>query len=192
MERASAVVVPVRNGSSASGWAATPRSRARSVCCCIRFAPVLHHCGFARLEPQRTSACLYPARAAPTPRRAPAASRRFATHHGRDPLPGAACALAPLVGRAARSQCAHGNFWASSDQVIRLPSRLCHLTRFRSGLTSRFPADRLSLLEQAGFSERFFMASFPGWVSLLPLFCLVCSPSHQFGWIFRTSLPGSA
>jgi hypothetical protein len=44
MEPASAVVVPVQNGSSASGWAATPRSRARSACCCIRFAPVLHHC----------------------------------------------------------------------------------------------------------------------------------------------------
>lgn len=135
----------------------------------------------ARLDPQRTSACLYPAHAAPTPRRASAASLCFATQHGRDPLPGAACALAPLVGRAARSQCAHGNFWASSDHVVWHPSRLCYLTRFRCGVTSRFPADRLPLLEQAGFSERNLLASFPGWVSLLPLFCLVCSPSHQFG-----------
>ena len=107
----------------------------------------------ARLESQRTSACLYPARAAPTPRSEPVASRRFATPRERDPLPGATCALAPLVGRAARSQCAPGNFWTSRDQVVRHPSRLCHLTRFRDSLTLRFSADRLPLLGQAGFSE---------------------------------------
>src|SRR6266536_1130316 len=149
MEPASAVVVPVLCGSSASGTA-------------------------------------------PTPRRAPAAFCRIPTHHGRNPLPGAACALAPLVGRAARPQCAHGNFWASSDHVVWHPSRLCHLTRFRGGVTSRFPAARLPLLGQAGFSERILLTSFPGWVSLLPLFCLACSPSRQFDWIFRTPLPSSA
>ena len=61
----------------------------------------------ARLEPQSPPACLYPARAAPTPRSEPVASRRhFAPQRGRDPLPCAARALASLVGRAARSQCA--------------------------------------------------------------------------------------
>lgn len=114
----------------------------------------------ARLESQRTSACLHPTRAAPTPRRAPAASLGFASHHGRNPLPGAACALAPLVGRAARSQCAHGNRWASSDHVVWHPNRFCHLTRFRGGVTSRFRADRLLLLEQAGFSDRILLARF--------------------------------
>jgi len=44
MELASAVVVPVLCGSSANGWAAIPRNRARSACCCIRFASVPHHC----------------------------------------------------------------------------------------------------------------------------------------------------
>ena len=44
MEPAFAVVVPVLCGSSASGRAATPRSHARSACCCIRFALVLHRC----------------------------------------------------------------------------------------------------------------------------------------------------
>lgn len=43
MELASAVVVPVFCGSSASGRAVTPRSHARSACCCIRFVSVLHH-----------------------------------------------------------------------------------------------------------------------------------------------------
>ena len=36
MEPASAVVVPAHCASSANGRAAPPRSRARSVCCCIR------------------------------------------------------------------------------------------------------------------------------------------------------------
>jgi hypothetical protein len=85
------------------------------------------------LEPQRTPACLYPARATPTPRSEPVACRRFATHCGRDPLP---CALSPLVGRAARSQCTPSNGWASHDQVVRHPRRLCYLARISFGLTS--------------------------------------------------------
>jgi hypothetical protein len=137
----------------------------------------------ARLDPQRTSACLYPDRAAPAPRRAPVAFGHIATHCGWDPLPSAACALAPLVGRAACSQCAHGNVWTSSDHVVWHSSRLCHLTRFRGGVTSRFPADRLPLLEPVGFSERILLTLSLGWASLLPLFCLVCSLSHQFGYL---------
>ena len=117
MEPAFAVVVPVRCVSSANGnGSATAKPRQVSVLLHplrVGPAPLL----WRDWSPQRTSACLYPARAAPTPRGAPATFRRFATHHGCDPLPCAACALAPLVGRAARSQCAHGNFWASSDHV---------------------------------------------------------------------------
>ena len=64
----------------------------------------------ARLEPERTPACLYAARATPTHRGEPAASRRsFATHSRRDPVPRAACPFSPLVGRAVRSQCAYFN-----------------------------------------------------------------------------------
>jgi hypothetical protein len=150
MEPASAVAAPVRYVRSANGRAAPPRNHARSACCCIHWLSGMP-ASLARLEQERASACLYPTRAAPTPRSKPVASRHFATHCPRDPLPGAACALTPLVGQAARSQRAPGNVWASCDQVVRHPSRLCLLTRFSDSLTSRFPANRLPLFGHAGF-----------------------------------------
>jgi hypothetical protein len=58
----------------------------------------------ARLESQRTPARQHPTCATPAHRGEPVAShRRFARQSGRDPVPCAARALSPLMGRAARS-----------------------------------------------------------------------------------------
>jgi hypothetical protein len=90
----------------------------------------------ARLEPERAPARLYAARATPTHRGEPAASRRsFATQSGSDPVPRAACPFSPLVGRAVRSQRASPHSESGDDQTVRRPRRLCHLARFGDGLT---------------------------------------------------------
>jgi hypothetical protein len=89
------------------------------------------------LESQSTSACLHAARATPTPRGEPAASRRnFATHSRRDPFPRTACPCSPLVGRAVRAQCASFNSWPGHDEAVRHPRTLCRLAREGSGVTS--------------------------------------------------------
>ena len=131
----------------------------------------------ARLEPESTSARLYAARATPTPRGEPAASRRrFATHRGCDPFPRAARALAPLVGRAAGSQCARSNSWASDDQSCSasqkaLPPRSVW-RRLNIRLDSRWlPSSRTSLLlrvEPHGLFSWLVLTS----SSLLPCFAL--------------------
>jgi len=90
----------------------------------------------ARLEPESAPARLYAARTTPTHRGEPIAPRRsFATQSGRDPFPRAASALSPLVGRAARSQCACANGWPSHDQAVQHPRKLCRLARFSDDLT---------------------------------------------------------
>ncbi len=74
----------------------------------------------ARLEPQRAPAQMSAARATPMHRGEPVATRRReALHSGRDPVPCRAGALASLVGRAARSQCASSNSWSRHDQADR-------------------------------------------------------------------------
>ena len=84
----------------------------------------------ARLEPQSPPACLYPARATPTPRSEPVVSHHhFATHRGGDPLPCAARALAPLVGRAARSQCSRMLCSQCGYYPVRSAWRVCCLSR---------------------------------------------------------------
>src|SRR5947209_17000313 len=90
----------------------------------------------AGLESERTAARLYAARAAPTHRGEPAASRcNFVTQPRSDPFPRAACPCSPLVGRTLRSQRTSPNSQSSDDQTIRRPQRLCHLARFGDGLT---------------------------------------------------------
>ena len=89
-----------------------------------------------RLEPQRTPARLSAAGATPTHRGGPAAARRrFARHRGRDLLPCAARAFAPLLGCAVGSQCASGNSRPRHDQAVRCSRRLCLLARFGNGVT---------------------------------------------------------
>jgi hypothetical protein len=73
----------------------------------------------AGLESQRPPTRLSAAHATATHRGEPIASRRFATHRGRDPLPCAARALAPLLGRAVGSQCASSNRRSRHDQADR-------------------------------------------------------------------------
>src|SRR5581483_6657841 len=86
----------------------------------------------ARLEPPRTSASLSPARATPTPGREPVTpDHRETTHRRCGPHTEPARALTPLLARAACSQCASASFWTRHDHVVRYPSRLCHLARFR-------------------------------------------------------------
>jgi len=120
----------------------------------------------ARLGPQSTPARLHPARATPTHRGEPAASRHCsARHRGRDPVPCAASALASLVGRAAGSQCVSSNSWARHDQALRHPSTLCCRARVGHGLASRFPTTGFLLLGQLCRSEWHLMAFFPGFSS---------------------------
>src|SRR5260370_17077216 len=99
--------------------------------------------------------------------------------------------MGPLGGQGDGARWGRGNLGQRSDPFFGHPSGFCPLARFGGGVTSLFPADRLPLLEPAGFSEQILLASFPGWVSLLPLFALVCPPFPQFGCLCRTSLPGS-
>jgi len=137
MRPASAVVVPVRCASSVNGMATPPQSRARSACCCILSRLVLPRCGYAGLEPERPPARLYAARATPTHRGEPAACcRRFARQSGSDPVPRTTGAFSSLLASAAGSQCSCFNIWASDDQTIWCPRKLCHLARFGDGLTS--------------------------------------------------------
>ena len=88
----------------------------------------------ARLEPQSAPTRLYATGATATHRGGPVTSHRFAIRHGRDSLPCAARALAPLVGRVLRSQCPSGHGWASDGQALRRSRRLCSLTRAGNGL----------------------------------------------------------
>jgi hypothetical protein len=119
--------------------------------------------------------CLPPLRHPPRTRSSPGRSVR--TRASRGPSGSLAMRARKLLGKS-RSRCL-------ASQRALPPHSVSRRRNFA------FPTDRLPLLEQAGLSERSLLVSFPGWVSLLPLFCLVCSPSNQFGWIFRTSLPGS-
>ena len=138
-----AVVVPVRCASSANGMAGPPRSRARSACCCIHLPLVQPRCGFAGLEPQRTPASLHAACATAMHRGQPVTScRRFAAHRRRDPLSGAALALAPLMGRAVGSQCAPAHHWSRHDQALRHPRKPCGFARVGDDLTPHLPVQR--------------------------------------------------
>ncbi len=133
----SAIVAAAHSVCSVSGTGKQPRSRVGEVACCIRSGLVPRRCGYAGLEPERAPARLYAARATPTHRGEPAASRRsFALPRGSDPFPRAASALSSLVGRAARSQCACSNGWPSHAQAVRHPRNLCRLARFGDGLPS--------------------------------------------------------
>jgi hypothetical protein len=120
----------------------------------------------ARLEPQRAPARLEAARATPTHRGEPVATRRRAAlHSGRDPVPCAASALASLVARAAGSPCASSNSWSPHDQALRHPSTLCCLARVGDGLTPRLPATGFLLLGHLCRSAWHLMAFFPGFSS---------------------------
>jgi len=144
----------------------------------------------ALLPPQSTSACLPAARTPPTPGGEPVATRhRFATRRGRDPLSRTTRAVSSLATRAvgeallavpplgqSRSGC------SASQQP--LPPR-SGWRRPDSVLT----AEGALLLGQAGFSEGSLMPSLLAWFSLLPLCCLVRSPSRRFDRIFRTPRP---
>lgn len=132
----SSIVAAALCASSVSGMGKQPRSRVGSVSCSIRSGLVPRRCGYAGLEPQRTPARLYAARATPTHRGEPAASRRsLVTQRRSDPFPRAACPCSPLVGRAVRSQRTSPNSESGDDQTVRRPRRLCHLTRVGDGLT---------------------------------------------------------
>ena len=215
------IVAAALCASSVSGTGKQPRSRVGSVYCCILSGLVPHRCGFARLEPERAPARLYAARATPTHRGEPAASRRsFATQSGSDPVPRAACPFSPLVGRAVRSQRASPHSESGDDQTVRRPRRLCHLARFGDGLIptcvhwykshmgslASYLIGELSLRAQVGintvltavgflllgqacFSEWSLMASFPDCSSILPIFCLFCSPSRWFCHLSRAQRP---
>ena len=133
----SSIVAAAFCASSVSGTGKQLRSRVGSVYCCIRSRLALHLCGYAGLEPQRASACLYAAPATPTHRGEPAASpHSFAAQSRSDPFPRPARPRSPLVGRAACSQRTSSHSQSGDDQTLRCPRRLCHLARFGDGLTS--------------------------------------------------------
>ena len=119
----------------------------------------------ARLEPERTPARLHAARAIPTHRGQPVASRRLARRCGRDPVPCAASALASLEARAAGSQWASSNRWSRHDQALRPPGTLCYLARVGNGLTPHLPTTGSLVLGQLRRSEWHLMAFFPGFSS---------------------------
>jgi len=94
----------------------------------------------ARLEPERTSACLHAARATPVPGDTFVTSDRyFATHRGGDPLPCATSAFASLLARAAGSQCAYSYCWSRHHQALWHPSHFCGFARLDDSLTQRLP-----------------------------------------------------
>lgn len=119
----------------------------------------------ARLEPQSTPTGLHAARSAPTHRDEPVAARHFAIHPRRDPLPVAADACSPLVGRAVGSQRASFNSWVRHDQAFRHPSTFCCLARVGDGVTPHLPTTSFLLLGQLRHSEWLLMAFFPGFSS---------------------------
>ncbi len=132
----SSIVAAAQSVRSVSGTGKQLRSRVGEVACCIRPGLAPRRCGYAGLEPQKAPTRLYAAPATPTHRGEPAAPRRsLAMHSGSDPFSPAASTLSPLVGRAARSQCASPNSGPADDQTVRRPGRLCHLARFGDGLT---------------------------------------------------------
>jgi len=145
----------------------------------------------ARLEPEGAPARLYPARATPTHRDQTVASRcRFATHRGRDPVSRAARALASLLARAARSQCARCNGWASHHQAVRHSSKLCCLAWSGNGvicLDSRWgPSSRTRWLLRAVPHALFFRLLLPSslllpvWLSIpLAVPSFMDSPSNS-------------
>lgn len=141
----------------------------------------------ARLEPQRTPTGLHAARAPPTHRgESPTVCPRFAiTSSGRDPLSCTTCALASLVGRAARSQYRPSNGWASHHQALWHSSILCCFDRVGDSLILRFSATGFLLLGPLCCSEGHLMAFFPGFSSssaiwlLLPLILLSHGPTRQ-------------
>ncbi len=178
MEPASAVVVPVRNGSSANGWAATPRSRARSVCCCIRFAPVLHHCsgeigpgeniGMPVSNSCGTNAstcacCLPPLRFPPRTRSSPACSVRARASRG---LSGSLAMRARKLLGKLRSRC------LASQQV--LPSHSVSRRRnfaFSRRSTPSSRANWLLRVNPSGLFPRLGLtsSSLPGLFSIPPV-----------------------
>jgi hypothetical protein len=90
----------------------------------------------AGLEPERTPARLYAARATPTHRGELVATPcSFATRSCTDPFPPPAGPRSPLVGRAAGSQHTSSHSQSGDDQTVRCPRRLCHLARFGDGVT---------------------------------------------------------
>ena len=91
----------------------------------------------ARLEPESPPTRLYATRATPTHRGEPAVfCHRFTRQCGSDPFPRTTRALSSLMARAAGSQCARFNSWASDDQTVRGPRKLCHLARVGDGLAA--------------------------------------------------------
>src|SRR5690242_16357664 len=101
----------------------------------------------ARLEPEKTSACLHTTRATPAHRNDPVASYcHFTTHHRYDPVPRAAGTLTSRLSRAVGSQCAISHRSSSHDQALRHPSHFCYLARVNDGLIPRFSATRALLL----------------------------------------------
>jgi hypothetical protein len=131
------------------------------------------------LEPQTTSACLYRARATPTHRGEPTAcGRSFATASRTDPFARTASARSPLVERRG---------WLAMRVLQRLVKSRSSCSAFQNALPPRLGWRQLNtvlrvsgllLLGQACLSEWSLMASFAGCCSLLPLFCLLCSPSR--------------
>jgi hypothetical protein len=130
----------------------------------------------ARLEPQRTSACLYPARAAPTPRRAPAAFCRIPTHHGRDPLPGAACAtvasrgLSGSLAMHARKLLGKSRSCCLASQQTLPPHSVSLRRNFalprRSTFSDKLASPSESFWPRFSAGSHFFLSS--AWFALLP------------------------
>ena len=120
----------------------------------------------ARLGSKRASAQGSAARATPTHRDQPVATRRRAASHSRrDPVSCAASPLASLVGRAAGLQCVSSNNWSRHDQALRHPSTLCCIARLDDSLISRFLVAGIFLLGQLRCSEPHLLACFPGFSS---------------------------
>ena len=101
MEPASAVAARVRCANSGEcAWQRASRAAPGECASRIHSSSALPRCGFARLEPKRTPARLYAARATPTHRGEPTAScLRAASHSECDPVPRAASAFSSLPGR---------------------------------------------------------------------------------------------
>ena len=152
----------------------------------IRLWSGMRRCGYARLEPQTVSAPLSAGRATSTHRGEPGVTRRFARHRAGHPVPRAASAYAPFLGRATRSERACPNREPGDDQSVRRPRVLCHLARSGEGVTLSGQLWDTLFSDKRASPAGDACASFPAWFSLLPFFCLFCSLSRWFSPLSRT------
>jgi hypothetical protein len=183
---ASAVVAPAHCGSSANGMATRQGNLGRCVCWCIRCRLVLPHCGFARWEPQRSSACLHPPRATPAHRQEPAASCCHVAARSRsDPVPCAADTRTSRLSRAVGSQCPFSH--RCHDHALWRPCHFCDLARLHDGFIPRISATGFLLLGYLCRSERLLVAFFPAFPHLLPFWLsLLLILSSRMGSLSRS------